>query len=208
MKKIITVFAVFCLMALPGVASAETIYKAEFEPINLDNLKQKPAGYAHLRINEETDQLLITLEANGLSAGPHLMHLHGFKEGTAEANCASPQADTNNDGYLDLMETHAASGETLVPFHDYPASLEIMTETYPEAGTRGMLVYKKAVDLDALGEAMQEKHRIDDLSLENRVIYIHGLPEGSTLPDTIQSLEGVPAAMTLPIACANIQKME
>lgn len=46
------------------------------------------------------------------------------------------------------------------------------------------------------------------LALPRRVVFIHGAPEGTGLPDSVQSLEGVPASVTVPIARAALDASE
>lgn len=61
--------------------------------------------------------------------------------------------------------------------------------------------------LDKLQAAIKKQYGIDDLALEDRVIFIHGVPEGQKLPDSVQSLPGVPAYITVPIACGVIKAL-
>lgn len=56
---------------------------------------------------------------------------------------------------------------------------------------------------DDLSQAVQETFETP-LALERRVVFVHALPEGADLPPTVASLEGVPARVTLPLACAEL----
>jgi hypothetical protein len=57
--------------------------------------------------------------------------------------------------------------------------------------------------VEALREAVAAQHGTP-LTLERRVVFIHGAPNDATLPETVDSLMGVPAAVTLPLACAEL----
>ena len=135
-----------------------------------------------------------------------LQHFHGFKDGS-DATCAGVEQDANNDGIIDLLETRPVSGVTLVPFHDDPASLKIKTHTYPKADAEGRIMYVKTVSTSALESAMQQKYGISEMEWEKRVIYLHGVPEDTELPESVQSLPDVPAHITLPVSCGPIQRI-
>lgn len=154
----------------------------------------------------DSGQLQITLVAKGLSPSMmHLGHIHGFMTGEA-STCPDAAADTNGDGVVDLIETEPSAGVTLIPFDGDPAALTIESDSYPTATADGLITYSMSVSLDALNAAMKSTYSIDDLALGNRVIFLHGVPEGtSALPDTAQSLPGVPAYITIPIACGQIK---
>lgn len=152
----------------------------------------------------EDGRLVISLAATGLPPGMHLAHIHGFASGEPQAAaCPGADADANQDGIVDLMETEQAAGTTLVPFTDEPTSLQIKAESYPGAGQDGTMSWTREVDRAALEQALQEKHGTP-LALETRVVFIHGVPEDTQVPDSVQSLPDVPARVTLPIACAEL----
>lgn len=179
------------------------IFTGEFETVNLLGETTGVAGTVTL--SETPDgRLTITMVASGLTPGMHLAHVHGFAEAEpADAVCPADTADANADGYVDLIETRELSGVTMIPFTADPASLELLAETYPEAGPAGSMSYSQDVSLDALEQAVQEKFDTP-LALGTRVVYIHGAPEGMDLPDSVASLEGVPAETTIPLACAEL----
>jgi hypothetical protein len=154
----------------------------------------------------DSGNLQISLVAKGLSPDMmHLGHIHGFMTGEA-STCPDMAADANGDGVVDLIETEPSAGVTLIPFNDDPAGLTIETDTYPTATAEGLITYVMTVPLDALGAAVKSTYDIDDLALGNRVIFLHGVPEGtSALPDSAESLPGVPAYVTIPIACGQIE---
>jgi hypothetical protein len=192
-----------CLSAISAAAAAQdevTPVEGAFQPLN-------PAGdgiSGTVSFTPEGDMLGITLEAEGLSPGMHLAHVHGFAESDpADATCPDATADANGDGWVDLIETQAAAGVTMIPLTDDPASLAIQSESYPSASDDGRMNYEQTVDPTALSEAVQAEFDTP-LALPRRVVFIHGVPEGTDLPDSVQSLEGVPASVTMPIACAEL----
>lgn len=178
-------------------------YTAKLAPLNSDKIGTSASGTAKLSIEEGA--LTISIEATGLAPGlMHLQHFHGFPDGRA-AICPTAEADTNGDGYVDLIETEPMSGTTMVPFHAHPATLEIPNDTYPVADKNGAAHYKKTESVETLEKALKEKFNVPVLALSKRVIIIHGVPADKSLPDSVKSLPGVPAQVTLPVACGVIE---
>lgn len=177
-------------------------FTARLSPVNADLLDSTPSGQATLEVRG--DSLLITVNAQGLPPGmPHLQHFHGFEDGSA-ARCPGAGADENGDGVIDVTETAAMAGTTMVPFHGDPTTMEIDADSYPRADAEGAYTYRHTVDLPSLRSAFQEKFG-GDLDLSQRVVFIHGVPAHRTLPETVQTKAGLPAHATLPIACGRLE---
>lgn len=184
--------------------SGDAAYTAEIGELNPDLTKEEVSGFANFIIKD--GQLNITVAAKGLAPSiAHIQHFHGFKVSTKEAACPTPEADTNDDGIVDLIETHPHTGVTLIPFNDAPAELTILSESYPVANENGLSTYQISVSVESLKSAIQDAYGIGELSLANWVVYIHGVPEGTSLPETVQSLPDVPAQVTVPLACGEIE---
>lgn len=84
------------------------------------------------------------------------------------------------DGYIDLIETEPVSGTTMVPFDDVP--------------------------LDKLQSKFKEAFGSEDLQLDKRVVYVHGIPDSLALPDTVVGeVMCYGANTTLPIAAGKIE---
>lgn len=193
-----------CLSAIATAAAAQddiTAVEGTFQPLN-------PAGEGisgTVSISPQGETLVITLEAEGLSPGMHLAHVHGFPEADpADAACPDAAADANGDGWVDLIETQELAGVTMIPFTDDPAGLAIQSESYPSTGDDGRISYEQSVGLDALRDSLEAEFGTP-LALPRRVVFVHGVPEGTELPGSVRSLEGVPASVTIPVACAELE---
>ncbi len=183
-----------------------TKYRAAITSLNSDWSDMQTTGTAVLLVGE--DSLTIRVRVENLPRSMmHLMHYHGFVNGD-DATCATIEDDTNGDGVVDLIETQAVSGITLVPFHDNPASMNIKVETYPMADSTGTLTYEKTVALDSLRKGLANVHGIAEPMFENRVFYIHGVRAEANLPESVQSLPDVPARVSLPIGCGKFELIE
>ena len=201
---ILALFAVSISYAQKQSVGETHAYVAEINAINPQLTNSKVSGQAIFIVAD--GQLKITIVVKGVSPGMHLQHIHGFISGQA-AICPPANADKNGDGIIDLVETEPSAGTTLIPFNGAPIELKIKSDTYPVAGKNGILTYEMTVPLAQLNAAIKKEYGIDKLDLEHRVIIIHGVPEGTSLPNTVQSLPGVPAYVTVPIACGEIKAL-
>lgn len=183
-------------------AQEDSAFSATLQELNPDLTSGEVSGQAIFIIAD--GQLHISLIARGFEPGMHLQHIHGFTQG-GQSTCPAADADANGDGIVDLLETEPAAGVTLIPFNSAPAELMIESDSYPLADADGLMTYTMTVPLAALESALQDAYKIAALDLGSRVIFIHGVPEGAGLPDTVQSLPGVPAYVTVPLACGEIR---
>lgn len=180
-------------------------FVAELHPLNAKVTGTETSGEARFTITGDT--LTITVDAKGLPPGiMHLQHFHGLKNG-GDATCPTEAADKNGDGVIDLIETEPTSGTTMVPFHDDPVSMEIVRDTYPKASDEGTYHYAKTVSLPDLKAAFAKAFGGQDLDLDRRVVFIHGILPATKLPSSAASLGTIPAQVTLPIACGEIKRV-
>ena len=114
--------------------------------------------------------------------------------------------DLNGDGVIDIKETEARAGTTVVPFQGDPVGMEVVADTYPTADAGGTYSYEKTVPLQALQEAFASKFDGQQLDLDRRVVFLHGVPPATVLPATVESLGELPAQVTIPIAWGEIHE--
>lgn len=200
--------AALALAAAPGIAQeTRGSYRATLQTLNFDTSGRSTTASASVEMSGDT----VTIRVETLGAPPqvmHLQHMHGFAEGDAASRCPSAEADSNGDGVIDLIETEPAAGVTMIPFHDDPASMEIVSDTYPVADAAGAYSYERSVPLEALRTSFSEAFPGQELDFDRRVVFVHGVPEETEMPDTVQSLGDVPAHVTLPIACGELERVE
>lgn len=186
-----------------GVADVDAQrFTANLTPVNQDMLDSTPSGEATIEIRG--DSMVITVNAQGLPPNmTHLQHFHGFEDG-APARCPGADADANDDGVVDVTETAPMAGTTMVPFHGDPVNMEIQADTYPRSDRQGAYSYRHAVSLEAVRSAFQEKFG-GELALEDRVVFIHGVPDDVTLPESAATKAGLAPRVSLPIACGELE---
>lgn len=199
--------AVGALALLVGCASAPAgtaTYMAQLQPMNTQVTGGATTGQA--TFTERDGQLVMDVQVKGAPAGiEHWQHFHGFKDGQ-NAICPTAANDANHDGIVDLIETGPTSGTTMVPFIQHPASMDIPHGTYPVADASGAYHYRVTVPVAGLQAAFAKQFPGQQLDLDRRVVFIHGVPAATRLPVSVQSLGPIPAQVTLPIACGVIRK--
>lgn len=184
----------------------DVIYRAELTPLNPTITGTDAYGEALFTISGDDLNMQITMR--GLPQEiEHWQHLHGFAEGERDATCATANEDANGDRIIDLTETEPVSGTTMVPFNDDPVAMKIPQDSYPTAGDDGRYFYERTVSLKAMEEAFAKQFPGQHLDLDHRVVYVHGVPEATILPGTVASLADIPAQVTLPIACGEIERV-
>ena len=182
------------------------IYEAQIQSLNSNVTNLQTTGKARFVIDEE--KMHVTIDIKNAPPGiEHWQHFHGFPNEDV-ATCATEADDANGDGIIDVVETETVSGTTMVPFNRFPAEMDIPTDTYPVADDNGSYYYEIEIPLDDIKTAFAEAFGGSELKLDSRVIYIHGVPSDTNLPETVASLGDIPAHVTLPIACGKIERVE
>jgi hypothetical protein len=193
------------LAAGPG-SHSQSVYVAHLHPMNSNVTGLQTTGEA--RFSVVGDQLTISVKATGLPPNlVHWQHFHGFADNRA-ATCPSAAADANADGIIDLIETEAAAGTTMLAFTDDPVAMDVAHGTYPKASAAGTYTYRQTVSLKGLTAAFAKAFNNQTLDLDRRVVFIHGVVATSNLPASVASLGPIPADVTLPIACGTIERVK
>ncbi|MBV6418188.1 MAG: hypothetical protein CMLOHMNK_02987 [Steroidobacteraceae bacterium] len=187
-----------------AAAPAHEEYVAHLQSMNHDAAGSATTGEVRFTING--DEVTIDIRVHGAPPDTvHWQHFHGFATGQA-ASCPTAAEDINHDGIADLIETGKASGTTMVPFDSEPAAMDVAHGTYPKADAHGAYHYRQTVSLKALDAAFAKAFPGQQLDLDKRVVFIHGVPAGQALPASVASLGSIPAQVTLPIACGKIER--
>ncbi|WP_334352817.1 hypothetical protein [Companilactobacillus sp. HBUAS56257] len=180
-------------------------YLANIVPLNDKFIGTKAHGTANF--TETADSLHIEIEMFDTPKNTeHWEHFHGFPEGK-DAQIATSEQDINHDGLVDLPETETVSGTTMVPFDNAPHHMNIPNDNYPISDKNGHFKYEIDVPLKELQNKFKEVFGTDDLELDKRVIYVHGVPQSLQLPASVAGAVGnYDAHTTLPIATGKIVK--
>jgi hypothetical protein len=204
-------------MAMSGMQSDRSLkegslYVAELHPLNakvqnsLDPDRGSPRGVARGKAYFRVVNGMLTAVVDVSGAEPaegafpdgiHPQHIH------ASDRCPSAAADTNGDGIVDVIEGLPFYGPILVPLDGDISNITSEIPSFPFAmGDRGTYRYEASTTLSVLEAALNES-----LNLPARHVVVHGVDLATPLPASVQSLPGLPAQITLPIACGEIREV-
>ena len=180
-------------------------YIAHITPLNADKIGCEAHGTAEF--TEDGDKLHVKVEMFDTPKNiEHWEHFHGFPDGK-EANVLTMAQDKNHDGFIDLPETEEVSGTTMVPLDDAPQDMNIPHDGYPVADENGHYEYEIDIPLEKLQAKFKDAFGTEDLQLDKRVVYVHGVPKDLELPDTVGGcVMSYDAHTTLPIAAGKIEE--
>ncbi len=177
-------------------------YSGNFVALNASGV----AGVADVIVDEAENDFEVSVEAGGLDANiTHAQHIH------SAATCPTMSADANSDGFLDVVEGIPAYGGILIPLDSDLTDQE--AGDAPSADASGEVDYGMSTTFDAMiasvsgsdSDAFVELEGGAPLAPQLRTVVLHGVVETTDLPETVQTLEGLPATATLPVACAQLE---
>lgn len=181
------------------------VYEAHLQPLNTSVTKTNTTGEAKFVISG--DSMTVTIDVKDAPPNmEHWQHFHGFKDDNI-AGIPTQEADVNGDSIIDVVETEPASGITMVPFNADPAAMQVGSDTYPKADADGNYHYTTTISLEKLRSSFAKAFGDSLIDLDRRVLYIHGIPSGTVLPQSVASIADIPAQITLPIAVGKIEKV-
>ena len=133
----------------------------------------------------------------------HAQHVH------AEGTCPPASADANNDGFIDVVEGLPFYGAILIPLDGDLSEQVAGADGFPVANAVGQVTYEETADFSDMLDNLQAEDPDtedpfvkltgdDDLDLGGRTVVLHGVPASTDLPETVQSIAGLPAHATLP----------
>ena len=196
----------------------EQIYVAVLHPINKTNV----SGTAKFSV--EGNHLKATIDATGLEPGVHPQHIHGKKQ--AKAECPTQSADTNNDGFISVIEGAPSYGlikmnltspqtafgtpPTPVLFESFAGTAD--NKNFPVVKADGILHFQQTYTFDNSASAQAALASLTPLGSQEVVIH------GATAPKSVDAdafaLLGSPVAAAdlttssydalLPVACGEI----
>lgn len=189
------------------------LYVADLHPLNpglqntLDPNRHTPLGVAegkaYFRVVNGMLTAVVDMAGTEPAADPfpegiHPQHIH------AADRCPTAAADANGDGIVDVIEGLPYYGPILVPLDGDISNGTSEIPSFPfGAGPRGTYHYEASTLLATLESALGEP-----LDLPARHVVVHGIDLSTPLPPTVQSLPGLPAQVTLPIACGEIREVQ
>lgn len=208
-NKVVSYAAAVVVASIPAIGSAAT-YTANLTELNNSGV----SGSVLFDVDEVNSLLNVSARISGLtSSSAHVNHIHGRfnDDGTARnSEVPTPDADTDGDGFVEVLEGAPAYGDILLSLEPALAGMNgdpSMVHTGPVSDADGNLAYDLSFDLsdDSIffSPVLGNSYTTEDIfPLDLREYVIHGLfvpggvngdlPEGGYLA-------------TLPVAAAELE---
>lgn len=191
-----------CEGAEPGVQE----FLAILRPLNTELNGRPVTGISRLTIDEDNDTFRAEVRASGLETGMiHPQHIHELQEGGISECPPEPQADTNDDGVVDVLEGLPFYGAIEVPLDGNIPNLGMQASSFPVAsGPEGTIDYSQEASLAELRAAVGA----NELDLADYHVVLHGVDQNAGTPASAQSVAGLPAYLTMPVACGKLVALD
>ncbi|GGC22593.1 hypothetical protein GCM10011371_07870 [Novosphingobium marinum] len=174
---------------------AEEIYFTSLTALNDSGVN----AVALIGFDDDTDTITVSIRADGLEADQlHPQHIHGFMgDDPDEAMLPTMDADTDGDGFIELLEAAPSYGPVLLSLTD-----DGMADAFPMAED-GTISFTETYSLP-----MQDLG--DDPMLDLREIVLHGMSvDGSAGDGTDGEIDGTAGyKATLPVAAGELDMIE
>ena len=200
--KVFAGFALAALAVAPATAgNLGRTYQANLNPLNAgthtvgDVTYSIPTTRGTATVNLKGDDVTVTVLVDGVT--PMTLHPQHIHAGTM---CPNATDDTNADGFVDVIEGLPKYGGILVSLDSTINTGASSDLDFPVASADGSYAYS------AQGSRSHIQDEIETaLKAADRHVVIHGIsPTGMPLPSSVQSLPGLPAWATLPVACGEL----
>lgn len=169
-------------------------YQAILRPLNNHLSGHLPSGMAMIEVQD--NQLKVETFLDDDAKVIHIQSVH------MGSRCPSSSDDKNNDGIIDVKEAYLASGPVFFPLDDDLSSIDEGLNIYPKGPS---YTYRQKVLLNNLTKNLINHHQ-KLVSLTNRVILIHGVAIGTSLPGTTATLRDFSKELSAPVACGVVRK--
>jgi hypothetical protein len=200
--RIIAGLALAGLVAAPVAAGvAGRTYTANLDPLNAgshtvgDVTYTIPTTRGTATVTLSGEEVTVNIMVDGVTPMTlHPQHIH------AGSNCPDGADDANSDGFVDVIEGLPDYGPVLVSLDSTINTGASSDLDFPVADENGSYTYS------AEGSRAHIQDEIETaLKAADRHVVIHGIsPTGMPLPGSVQSLPGLPAWATLPVACGEL----
>jgi hypothetical protein len=177
-------------------------YSATLSPLNGSGA----SGTALIEADFGGGVFSVAVSASGLDDRSHPQFL--FARPGVGSECPTVADDANADGVVDVVEATAATGGILLPFDNDISTQDVNVAGFPQSGST-VDYFTSTAMRDVQTALLRDDPDAADLTvtlgadaslfLEDFVVVLHGT--SGAVPGTAQSVLGLDAATTLPVAC-------
>lgn len=202
--RILAGVALAAIVVSPVVAgNLGQTYRANLDPLNAGSHTVDGTTYTipttdgTAKITLKGDNVSVRIAVTGVTPGTlHPQHIH------AGQACPDNSDDTNSDGFVDVIEGLPKYGGILVSLDTTINTGAASDLNFPVADSNGGYTYSASGSRSHIQDEIMTA-----LKLGTRHVVIHGIsPTGMPLPSSVQSLPGLPAWATLPVACGELDR--
>jgi hypothetical protein len=181
----------------PAVQEQEAAgnYMAIMRPYNNSLSGYLPTGKAEIRISGDSVSVKTYLDDDA-----KVTHIQNIHVGT---RCPNASDDVNGDGLVDVNESYAIVGDVLVPLDANINTASDGQSIYPLGGN---FTYFEQASLSKL-ETDAKARTNQNLNLGGRVILMHGVDMGASMPISVTTKNAMPIQTSVPIACGIIKRL-
>ena len=180
----------------------------------LNSLNSKVAGNVSgsFTFHKENDFVVMDVRVSG--SAPNIIHSQNVHVGTF---CPTIEADTNQDGIVDLIEARQSVGGVIIPLDADINNQYSLLGMFPIADNWGAYIYSQTASFERLLEDLKsEDENVNDdvlklgdlpLTLIGKAIMINGIADDVILAESVSTAGGLTANQSLPVACGIITKV-
>jgi hypothetical protein len=180
-------------------------FKATLHSVN-SKISNSVRGTAVVSHTGDTFSVKVVLEN-----APAGIHMQNLRIGTA---CPTASSDKNKDGYIDAVESQAVTGRITVPFdadlssqnsgaNIYPTG----SYTYSKSTSYGLMLTDLRQHNDHMPSSMMKLNAGDDLPMDGRVVAIYGVYPTTSLPKSVETVDGLSSQQSIVIACGTLSRV-
>lgn len=170
-------------------------YKANLRPLNTQSSGFLPVGGAEITATDEELKVKTYLDDD-----TKVMHIQDIYEGS---RCPTIHDDTNNDGFIDIVEAKAVVGKIILALDGKLETHMAGQGEYPRGRS---FTYIKETKLDYILHDFSRNFPQGIFHLSGRVILVHGTSDISRIPESVKTQNDLPRSLSLPIACGILLK--
>jgi len=203
--RLITGLALAAVVVVPASAgNLGQTYRATLNPLNAGShtvvtttgttTYTIPSAHGTATVTLKGDDVTVQIMVEGVTPLTlHPQHIH------AGITCPNAGDDANRDGFVDVIEGLPKYGPILVSLDTTINTGASSDLNFPKASASGSYSYSASGSRSHIQDEIMTA-----LKLGTRHVVIHGIDPDMPLPASVQSLPGLPAWATLPVACGEL----
>jgi hypothetical protein len=163
-------------------------------------------------ISIDRDELITDVSLSG--GEKKILYAQQIRKGI---RCPDKREDTNQDGFIDIVEAQNVVGDILFPLDGDISSQLAFDSIFPISDDYGNYVYSKVTNVDlflrdlyspTLAHVPYSKlHPQETFNPEGLILLIQGISREHELPYSVGTLKRMSSHQSLPIACAVFKKV-